>query len=61
MQADDFDVYDVRRSSDNPEPPSTYSDYLADDAVKKAIGARSEYSECANAASSKFSTTGDSE
>ena len=60
MQADDFDVYDVRRGSDDPEPPSTYSDYLADEEVKKAIGARSTYSECANAASAKFSTTGDS-
>ncbi|PLB52231.1 putative carboxypeptidase S1 [Aspergillus steynii IBT 23096] len=59
MGADDFDVYDVRRGSDDPEPPSTYSDYLADEEVKKAIGARSKYSECANAASAKFSTTGD--
>ncbi|KAH8433962.1 putative carboxypeptidase S1 [Aspergillus melleus] len=59
MQAADFDVYDVRRPSDDPEPPSTYSDYLADEGVKKAIGARSKYSECASAASTKFSTTGD--
>ncbi|KAE8147827.1 Alpha/Beta hydrolase protein [Aspergillus avenaceus] len=55
----DFDVYDIRQGSDDPYPPSTYSDYLARSDVQKAIGARSKYSECASLPGAKFRRTGD--
>lgn len=55
----DFDVYDVRSGSSDPNPPKTYNQYLADPAVVAAIGAKSTYTECANAAGNKFSRTGD--
>ncbi|KAB8078124.1 Alpha/Beta hydrolase protein [Aspergillus leporis] len=55
----DFDVYDVRAPSNDPNPPSTYSDYLARPDVKKAIGARSNYEECADSPGAKFGRTGD--
>lgn len=60
QQAADFDVYDVREPSNDPYPPSTYSDYLADSSVVKAIGAKSTYQECPNGPYNKFSSTGDS-
>ncbi|CRG90755.1 hypothetical protein PISL3812_07800 [Talaromyces islandicus] len=59
IQAADFDVYDVREPSDDPYPPATYSDYLADSSVVKAIGAKSKYQECPNGPYNKFSSTGD--
>ncbi|KAA8642808.1 putative carboxypeptidase S1 [Aspergillus tanneri] len=59
QEAADFDVYDVRQPRNDPYPPSTYSDYLADAEVKKAIGARAKYQECANGPGQKFSATGD--
>lgn len=55
----DFDVYDIRAPSDDPNPPETYVSYLQSSAVVKAIGAKSTYSECANAPGQKFSSTGD--
>lgn len=55
----DFDPYDVRASSDDPNPPETYADYLAKAAVRKAIGASTTYTECSNPANVKFSATGD--
>lgn len=55
----DFNVYDVRISSSVTDPPETYADYLARDDVVKAIGARSTYQECPDAAYVKFSSTGD--
>ncbi|KAI0123616.1 Alpha/Beta hydrolase protein [Xylariales sp. AK1849] len=55
----DFDPYDVRASSNDPNPPETYTTYLASAAVKKAIGAASTYTECPDSVNSKFFTTGD--
>lgn len=59
-EAADFNVYDVRLSADAVDPPETYADYLARADVKKKIGAKSNYSECPDAAYYKFSSTGDS-
>lgn len=56
----DFDVYDIRESSDNPNPPDTYMSYLNDPDVKKAIGAQSKYEECSDRAGFPFQKTGDS-
>jgi carboxypeptidase C (cathepsin A) len=55
----DFDPYDVREPSNDQYPPETYTTYLANAAVKKAIGATSTYTECSNPADAKFETTGD--
>ena len=55
----DFDVYDVRAPSADPNPPQTYVSYLQDPAVVKAIGAQSKYQECPNAPYNKFAATGD--
>jgi len=59
VAAYDFDVYDVRAPSNDPNPPETYKNYLTSAAVVKAIGAKSAYQECANAPYNKFTTTGD--
>lgn len=60
MQAGgDFDVYDVREPSNDPNPPETYSKYIARPDIMKAIGARSDYQECADAPGQKFGATGD--
>jgi len=56
----DFDVYDIRAPSDNPEPPGNYARYLRNSTIVQAIGAKSTYQSCANAPSAKFSATGDS-
>ena len=58
-QAADFDVYDIRAPSADPNPPSTYVSYLQSPAVAKAIGAKAKYQECPNAPYNKFSQTGD--
>ncbi|KAG8629467.1 hypothetical protein KVT40_003332 [Elsinoe batatas] len=55
----DFDVYDVREPSDDPYPPATYSSYLTNPSVVKAIGAQSTYQECPDGPYQKFSNTGD--
>ncbi|KAI1846991.1 hypothetical protein JX265_006812 [Neoarthrinium moseri] len=55
----DFDPYDVRSGSNDPNPPETYTTYLARADVKKAIGASSTYQECPNSVNQKFFTTGD--
>ncbi|KAF2873505.1 putative carboxypeptidase S1 [Massariosphaeria phaeospora] len=57
--AADYDVYDVRAPSNNPEPPSNYVQYLQRAYVMKAIGAQSTYQECPNAPYNKFALTGD--
>lgn len=54
-----FDVYDVRAPSRDPNPPKTYSKYLLRPDVVKAIGARSLYQECPTTAYALFSATGD--
>jgi carboxypeptidase D len=56
----DFDVYDIREPSNDPYPPSTYSTYLSNPTVVKAIGARTNYQECPNGPYNKFASTGDS-
>lgn len=56
----DFDVYDIRAASNDPNPPKTYNQYLANPSVVAAIGAQSTYQECANAVGNKFRRTGDS-
>ncbi|BDD60985.1 hypothetical protein MAP00_006071 [Monascus purpureus] len=58
-EAADFDVYDVRSPAEDPNPPSTYSSYLQQEGVVKAIGARVQYQECPDAPYDKFSKTGD--
>lgn len=55
----DYDVYDIRAPSNDPEPPANYAKYLTNAAVVKAIGAKSTYQECPNAPYNKFSSTGD--
>lgn len=55
----DFDVYDIRAGSNDPNPPKTYNQYLADSSVVAAIGAKSKYQECADAPGNKFRRTGD--
>lgn len=58
-QSGDFDVYDIRAPSNDPNPPETYATYLTNADVVKAIGAQSTYQECPNAPYQKFSSTGD--
>lgn len=58
--AADFNVYDVRHPSNDPNPPTTYTSYLKDANVKRAIGAQTNYQECSNSAGYPFSRTGDS-
>jgi len=55
----DFDVYDIRAPSNDPNPPETYVTYLQSSAVMSAIGAKSTYAECPDAPYEKFSNTGD--
>lgn len=55
----DWDVYDIREPSNDPYPPKTYSSYLSDPKVVKAIGAQTRYKECPSGPYNKFSTTGD--
>ncbi|MCJ1475710.1 hypothetical protein MMC13_004373 [Lambiella insularis] len=58
-QGANFDVYDVREPSNDPYPPATYSSYLTQASVVKAIGAKSTYQECPSAPYNKFANTGD--
>lgn len=53
-------MYDIRQPQNDPFPPQTYSTYLANPNVVKAIGARTKYQECPNGPYNKFSQTGDS-
>ncbi|PYI01391.1 putative carboxypeptidase S1 [Aspergillus sclerotiicarbonarius CBS 121057] len=59
LSSGDWNVYDVRYPADDPYPPETYHDYLLNETVMKAIGARSTYAECPEEAYDKFATTGD--
>ncbi|KAJ5094611.1 Carboxypeptidase S1 [Penicillium angulare] len=54
-----FDVYDVRALSNDPNPPKTYSNYILRPDIVKSIGARSLYQECPTTSSALFSATGD--
>ncbi|KAI4165688.1 MAG: hypothetical protein LQ342_000630 [Letrouitia transgressa] len=58
-QTGDFDVYDIRAPSNDPNPPETYVSYLQSSTVTKAIGAKSTYQECPNAPYQQFASTGD--
>lgn len=58
-QEADFDVYDVRAGSNDPNPPKTYNQYLANPSVVAAIGAKGTYQECADTPGNKFRRTGD--
>ncbi|KAH8664632.1 carboxypeptidase-like protein S1 [Xylariales sp. PMI_506] len=57
--AANFDPYDVRGTRNDPYPPETYATYLAETAVRTAIGAAKAYQECPEAVNEKFFTTGD--
>ena len=59
VAAYDFNVYDIRVPSNDPNPPETYVNYLRQSSVAKAIGAQSTYQECPNAPYQKFASTGD--
>ncbi|KAL8683737.1 MAG: hypothetical protein Q9186_000371 [Xanthomendoza sp. 1 TL-2023] len=59
-QAKDFDVYDIRSPTNDPNPPQTYIDFLKSSDVVRAIGAQSTYQECPSAPYQKFAATGDS-
>lgn len=61
ISSGDFDVYDLRQPYKDPYPPKVYQEYLGNTTVQNAIGAQSQYQECANDANSKFQETGDSE
>ena len=54
-----FDVYDIRAPSNDPNPPETYVTYLQSSSVVSAIGAKSTYTECPDAPYEKFANTGD--
>lgn len=56
----DFDPYDIRSGSNDPEPPANYVKYLQTSSVVKAIGAKSTFQECPDAPYNKFAATGDS-
>jgi carboxypeptidase D len=58
-QAKDFDVYDVRAPSNDPNPPATYSSYINQQSIRTKIGAKVSYTECSDAGGQKFSNTGD--
>ena len=59
VAAYDYDVYDIRAPSNDPNPPETYSSYLLQPSVTSAIGAKATYTECPDAPYEKFQTTGD--
>ncbi|KAF2468891.1 carboxypeptidase S1 [Lindgomyces ingoldianus] len=59
ISAADFDVYDIRAPTNDPEPPANYATYLTNTTVTKVIGAQSKYQECPNAPYNKFASTGD--
>ena len=55
------DSDDLRQnaSSPNPFPPEFYLKLLANETIKRRIGAESDYSECADAPFELFDRTGD--
>ena len=57
-----IDEYDIRQKWSNQtefKPPSTYSTWLSDSAIVKAIGAQGHYTECSGTVSDQFTSTGD--
>jgi carboxypeptidase D len=61
LNANDMDEYDIRAPANDPNPPNDFETYLKKSDVKKAIGATSTYSSCANAPYSSIYNTGDSQ
>lgn len=55
----DFNVYDIRAPSNDPNPPSTFVTYLTSPAVTSAIGAKSPFTVCSDEAYERFSDSGD--
>ncbi|KAF2149189.1 alpha/beta-hydrolase [Myriangium duriaei CBS 260.36] len=55
----DFNIYDVRSTRDDPNPPRTYRGYLNSTSVRYKIGAKKAYVPYSNAVDHAFSTTGD--
>jgi carboxypeptidase C (cathepsin A) len=55
----DFNVYDIRNPSNDPNPPQTYVNYLKRSAVTSAIGAQAAYQECPDTPYNKIINTGD--
>ncbi|KAF2826062.1 putative carboxypeptidase S1 [Ophiobolus disseminans] len=55
----DFDIYDIRKASNNNEPPNDFLQYLKDPQVLKAIGAKKTFTECSSEISRRFVATGD--
>ncbi|KAI0126724.1 putative carboxypeptidase S1 [Xylariales sp. AK1849] len=55
----DFDPYDIRSGSRDPNPPETYTTYLARAQVRTAIGAKTAFKECPSRPAIGFSLTGD--
>lgn len=58
-EATDFNVYDIRNPSNDPNPPQTYVSYLQQSSVMTAIGAKSRYQECPDDPYNKIVNTGD--
>jgi hypothetical protein len=54
-----IDYYDIRQSSLALYPPETYVKYLTDPVIMKAIGAKSNYSECSDPVDAPFAAFGD--
>ena len=42
-QSADFDVYDIREPSNDPNPPETYMTYLQTSSIQTKIGAKTKY------------------
>ncbi|KAH7084019.1 putative carboxypeptidase S1 [Paraphoma chrysanthemicola] len=57
----DFDLYDIRKPSNNNEPPNNFLAYLKNKDVLRAIGAKRVFEECSAEVSRRFVETGDSE
>lgn len=56
----DFNMYDIRKPSNDKEPPETFLKYLQDPQVLKAIGAKNQFVECSAEIMRRFIATGDS-
>lgn len=56
----DFNLYDIRKPTNDFEPPENYLKYLHDPDVQKAIGAKTQFVECSDEISRRFISTGDS-
>jgi carboxypeptidase C (cathepsin A) len=55
----DFDVYDIRAPSLDPNPPPTYNKFLTNETVQNLLGAQSHYEECAYIPNYRFYMSGD--